>query len=303
MDPIAFEIGPLVFRWYGLLIVGGALFATWVASIEARHRGQDPDHLWDGFIWAFLGGIVGARLYHVLSSPPDSGTGPAYYFREQPFVDLNVLGQQIPFPSALAIWQGGLGIFGGILGGALVIYFYTRRHALHLPTWLDIGAIGLLLGQAIGRWGNYFNQELYGRPTTLPWGISIDAQHRLPEYADLPLSTQFHPTFFYESIWNLIAVGLLLWISRRYAERLRPGDIASLYMVAYGLGRFVVEFQRPDAWTVLGLPTAQWIGLLFVAGGVGTLWLRRRRPQDVPYLVPRRESRAARRRRERQTTR
>ncbi|MGH2544647.1 MAG: prolipoprotein diacylglyceryl transferase [Ardenticatenaceae bacterium] len=301
MDPIAFEIGPLVFRWYGLLIVGGALLAAWVASKEAEHRGQNPQHVWDAFVWALLGGIVGARLYHVLSSPAGSQTGPYYYFVEQPFTTIQVFGQSIPFPSALAIWEGGLGIYGAILGGVIVLWLYTRRHNLYLPTWLDIGAIGLVTGQVIGRWGNFFNQELYGEPTTLPWGIPIDQAHRLPEYADLPAETRFHPTFLYESLWNFLALGILLWISRRFEERLRPGDIASLYMIFYGTGRFLVEFQRPDAWRIAGLPTAQWIGIALVLLGAFLLWRRHRGPQEVPYVTRKLESRAERRRRARES--
>ncbi len=296
MDPIAFELGPLVFRWYGLLIVGGALLAAWVASRYARWRGQNPDHVWDVFVWALLGGILGARLYHVLSSPAGAQTGPRYYFVERPFTTLNVFGTEIPFPSALALWEGGLGIYGGIAGGVLVIWLYTRRHRLHFPTWLDIGAVGIVTGQAIGRWGNYFNQELYGEPTTLPWGIGIDLDHRLAQYAELPADTRFHPTFLYESLWNLLSLGLLLWLSRRFRERLYPGDIFSLYLSLYGLGRFLVEFQRPDAWRIAGLPTAQWIGLALILLGGVLIWLRHRRPNTVPFSPHRSGARAARRR-------
>jgi phosphatidylglycerol---prolipoprotein diacylglyceryl transferase len=303
MDPIAFELGPLVFRWYGILIVGGALLGAWVASRYARWRGQNPDHVWDVFVWALLGGIIGARLYHVFSSPAGARTGPYYYFVERPFTTIALFGLEIPFPSALAIWEGGLGIYGAIVGGALVVWWYTRRHGLHLPTWLDIGAIGLLLGQAIGRWGNFFNQELYGRPTTLPWGITIDPANRLPQFADLPVTARFHPTFLYESLWNLVALIVLLFVSRRFADRLRPGDIFSLYLAAYGLGRFLVEFQRPDAWTIAGLPTAQWIGLALIIGGLLSIWWRHRGPETVPYLTRRQPSRATRRRAARQRTR
>ncbi len=299
MDGIAFEIGPLVFRWYGLLIVGGALVAAWVSSLEARHRGQNPEHVWDVFVWALLGGILGARLYHVFSSPANVDTGPYYYFVERPFTTISVLGASIPFPSALAIWEGGLGIYGAILGGALVVILYARRHGLYLPTWLDIGSVGLLTGQVIGRWGNYFNQELYGEPTTLPWGIPIDVDRRLPQYADLPTDTRFHPTFLYESLWNAVALVALLWISRRYRNRLRPGDLYSLYLIAYGLGRFLVEFQRPDAWAIAGLPTAQWISIAIALLGALLIWRRHRSPVTVPYISQRGEPRASRRRRAR----
>ncbi len=284
MDPVAFSIGPLVFRWYGLLIVGGALFAAWVASKEAVWRGQDPDHVWDVFVWALLGGILGARLYHVFSNPADTQTGAYYYFVQNPLTTISLFGLELPFPRALAIWEGGLGIYGAILGGALVVWLYTRRHHLYLPTWLDIGSIGLVTGQIIGRWGNFFNQELYGKPTTLPWGISIDLDRRLAQYASLPADTRFHPAFLYESLWSAMVLGVLLWISRRYPERLRPGDIFSLYLVLYGIGRFLVEFQRPDAWRFAGLPAAQWFGMGIALLGMFLIWRRRQRPQEVPYL-------------------
>ncbi|MDQ4077938.1 MAG: prolipoprotein diacylglyceryl transferase, partial [Chloroflexota bacterium] len=235
-------------------------------------------------------------LYHVLSSPAGAQTGPYYYFVENPFTTIELAGLSIPFPRALALWEGGLGIYGAIAGGALVVWWYVRQHDLHLPTWLDIGAIGLVTGQAIGRWGNFFNQELYGEPTTLPWGISIDPSRRLAEYATLPADTRFHPTFLYESLWNIMTLGVLLWASRRYPDRLRPGDIFSLYLVFYGIGRFLVEFQRPDAWRFAGLPTAQWIGIAIVLLGAFLIWRRHQHPQEVPYITPS-ETRAERRRR------
>ncbi|WP_082381987.1 prolipoprotein diacylglyceryl transferase [Ardenticatena maritima] len=277
-DPIAFQIGPLVFRWYGLLIVIGALLGAWVASREAERRGIDPDHIWNALTLVLLAGILGARLYHVISSPAGEMAGWRYYFIEQPFIDVTILGRTIPFPSALAIWRGGLGIYGGVAAGALTVWWYARRHNLPLLDLLDVGAIGLLIGQAIGRWGNYFNQELYGNPTNLPWGIHIDLEHRLPQFADLPLSTRFHPTFLYESLWNAIGVVLLLWVSRRYADRLRRGDIFLLYLIWYPLGRFLVEFQRPDAWKILGLPTAQWIAIVSIGVAAFLLWRRHQRP-------------------------
>ncbi|MCB0077017.1 MAG: prolipoprotein diacylglyceryl transferase [Anaerolineales bacterium] len=287
MDPIAFQIGPLAFRWYGLLIVGGALLAAWVAARYAKWRGQNPEYVWDVFVWAMLGGILGARLYHVFSSPAGAGTGPRYYFLEEPWTQLALGSLQIPFPRALAIWEGGLGIFGAIVGGALVVWWYSRRHKLHLPTWLDIGAVGLILGQAIGRWGNFFNQELYGEPTTLPWGITIDVIHRLPQYVDLPVDQKFHPAFLYESLWALGSLLVLLWVSRRFKAWLFPGDIFCLYLILYGIGRFLVEFQRPDAWTIGGLPTAQWIGIGVVVLALFLIWWRHRQPNEVPFIMGR----------------
>jgi phosphatidylglycerol:prolipoprotein diacylglycerol transferase len=284
------------------MIVGGALVAAWLAAREANYRGQNPEHVWDMLVYALLGGIFGGRLYHVLSSPAGSRTGPYYYFVENPWTQINLLGLEIPFPRALAIWEGGLGIYGAILVGVLVVWLYTRYHKLHFLTWLDLGAIGLITGQVIGRWGNFFNQELYGEPTTLPWGIPIEASRRLAQYAELPADTLFHPTFLYESLWNLIALGILLWLSRRYADRLCPGNIFALYMIFYGVGRFLVEFQRPDAWTLGPLATAQWIGIIFVVVGAALFWLQRQGEPTYPYLK-RKISRAERRRREREELR
>lgn len=277
-DPIAFEIGPLVFRWYGLLVAGGAVLGAWLAAREAERRGIDPDHIWNLLTVALIVGILGARLYHVVSNPVGQEASWRYYLVEQPFISVYLLGREFPFPHALAIWRGGLGIYGGVAGGTLAVWAYARYYKLDLTAMLDVGAPGLLLGQAIGRWGNFFNQELYGRPTTLPWGIPIEAQNRLPQFANLPPSARFHPTFLYESLWSFAGVLLLLWISRRYADRLRSGDVALLYLIWYPLGRFLVEIQRPDAWQIAGLPTAQWIAIVSIPVAVGLLWWRHREP-------------------------
>ncbi|HBY93666.1 MAG: prolipoprotein diacylglyceryl transferase [Ardenticatenaceae bacterium] len=299
MNPIAIQIGPIALRWYGLLIVTGALVGAWISAGEARRRGKNPDHVWDMLVFGLLAGILGGRLYHVISSPAGTNLGWHYYFVEHPFTMIHLGSLAIPFPSALAIWEGGLGIYGGILGGALAVWIYTRRHHLNLLRWLDIGAYGLIAGQAIGRWGNFFNQELYGNPTTLPWGIPIDAAHRLPQFANLPLDTRFHPTFLYESLWDFFALAVMLWIGRRFTHRLRNGDIALLYLILYPLGRFLVEFQRPDAWTILGFPTAQWIALILIVAASLTLWWRHREPippdersyPDLPTEVPKGKAR------------
>jgi phosphatidylglycerol:prolipoprotein diacylglycerol transferase len=268
-DPILFELGPLVIRWYGVLIVGGALLGTWLAAKEAPRRGQNPDHVWNIMMFGLLGGVLGGRLYHVVSTPAGAGqSGISYYFGTNPWTEISLLGQSIPFPRALAIWEGGLGIYGGVLGGVIVVWLYTRRHKLPFTTFLDLGAMALLLGQAIGRWGNYFNQELYGQPTTLPWGIPIDMQHRLAEYQNLPLETRFHPAFLYESLLNLGVVAILLYVHRRHTNTIRSGDIAAGYLIGYGAVRFIVEFFRPDAWRMGALPTAQWIGIALVITGV-----------------------------------
>jgi phosphatidylglycerol:prolipoprotein diacylglycerol transferase len=168
--------------------------------------------------------------------------------------------------------QGGLGIYGAVLGGMIAIYLYARYAKLNFATLLDLGAPALALGQAIGRWGNFFNQELYGYPTDLPWGIPIDAAHRLPMFADLtqyPVeTTRFHPTFLYESLAMLAVAGILLFAARRWKNE-KPGDLILLWGLLYGLVRTLTEIQRPDAWTISGIATAQLIGIsLIVICGV-----------------------------------
>jgi phosphatidylglycerol---prolipoprotein diacylglyceryl transferase len=281
IDPILFSFGPFSIRWYGLLIVAGALLATYVASLEAQRRKEDPEHAWNVLIWCLILGILGARLYHVLSSPAGSSRGFAYYFIEHPFTTLNLFGAAIPFPSALLIWEGGIGIYGALIGGIVAVWIYTYRHQLNLWRWLDILAPGMLLAQAIGRWGNYFNQELYGPSTNLPWGILItNANQRIAPYNDLttyPLATTlFQPLFLYESVWNLVGFGLIMWLGRKYYSKLLDGDILSLYLIWYSLGRLLIEALRPDAWTVLGIPVAQIVSVVMILIGVGLMFYRRR---------------------------
>lgn len=249
---IAFRIGPIAIGWYGIIIVASAVMAALLAEHEARRRGDDPEHIWNAFLWCVILGMIGARLYHVISSLD--------YYLQNPLQILNTR-------------AGGLGIYGALAGGALALWLYTRRHHLQFGHWADIAVPGLFLAQAIARWGNYLNQELYGYPTTLPWGIAIDAAHRIPPFNDLtkyPLQTRFHPTFLYESIGNLVNLALVMYISHRYADRLRDGDLILLYGVLYPLLRFFVEFQRPDAWRIAGIATAQWvaIGSIILCGGL-----------------------------------
>jgi phosphatidylglycerol:prolipoprotein diacylglycerol transferase len=283
-DPILFQLGPFVIRWYGLLIVSGAIAAAYVAAVEAQRKREDPDHAWNLLIWCLIFGIIGARIYHVLSSPAGASRGFNYYFIEQPFTTITIFGVAVPFPTALMIWEGGIGIYGALIGGILAIIVYARRENLNAWRWIDNIAPGMLLAQAIGRWGNYFNQELYGPPTDLPWGITItNANQRIPPYNDLtayPLETTlFHPVFLYESLWNLIGFGLLMWIGRKYSHKLLDGDMLSLYLIWYPIGRILVESLRPDAWTLSGIPTAQIVSVVLILIGVGLMIYRRRRPE------------------------
>lgn len=258
-DPIAFQIGPIRIYWYGILLTAGAIIAAYVASREAKRRGEDPEHAWNGLLLCLVFGIIGARLYHIISSPTGSPIGWDYYRRN---------------PLAIfAIWQGGLGIYGAVIGGVLGLYIYTRYNRLNFWRWADIGAPGLILAQAIGRWGNYFNQELYGYPTDLPWGIYIAPEHRLP---GLEAYERFHPTFFYESLWNLLVFIALMYVPRRYGDRLLDGDILCLYAILYPLGRFFIEMQRPDAWMIGRIAAAQIVAILAIVASVGLMLYRRR---------------------------
>lgn len=236
----------LQIRYYGIIIVLAMLVAAWVAARLARREGDDPEHVWGALTWAIIPAIIGARLWFVLFPPAalvEQGMDTAWFL--QNFTNL----QNGP----LAIWSGGLGIFGAVLGGLLGAYIYLRRNRLSIGHWLDIAGVVLPLGQAIGRWANYVNQELYGTPTSLPWGITIDSAHRVDPYRsliDYPLETKFHPLFLYESLWNLIAFVVLLNVfQRRLRYRLRQGDIFLLYVMQYSVIRFLLEFVRVEiAW-------------------------------------------------------
>ena len=173
----------------------------------------------------------------------------------------------------------GFGLWGAIAGGIVAILIYTRRNKLNTNAWLDIAALAALLGQTIGRWGNFFNQELYGTVTNLPWGITItNVNQRLSPYNDLtqyPLDTTFHPVFLYESVWTLLGFFLALWIFRNCKFLLRDGNLFALYLIWYGLGRFAIEALRPDAWTIAGVAVAQMVSV--VAIGLGSWLLYRQR--------------------------
>jgi phosphatidylglycerol:prolipoprotein diacylglycerol transferase len=266
MDPVAFRLGPLQVHWYGILIVSGAVLAAFIAARLARRAGENPDHVWNMLTVVLLLGILGARLYHVFSRPSGGFIGWDYY-REHPI-------------EIIAFWNGGfrgLGIYGGFIGGVIGLFLYTYLNKLRFFRWADLAAPGLLLAQAIGRWGNFVNQELYGPPTSLPWGIPIDCQHRFGDYlcpplGTMPADTRFHPTFLYESLWNLLGFGLLLTLALRFDKRLREGDLLAGYLIWYPLGRFWIElFFRPDAWVWGALPTASIISLIAILLGVSGL--------------------------------
>lgn len=237
---------------------------TWLE--DAPWRIWDPGHTWNGLIWVLVLAVIGARIYHILTPSPSMAAigieSPLDYLRN---------------PLAMIdIRQGGLGIYGGLAGGLAGLLIYTRRARIPLWGWSDLGIVGVALGQAIGRWANFFNQELYGRPTDVPWAVFIDPEHRLPEYADF---STFHPAFLYESLWNLLAFLVLYTLARRYRQRLFTGDLTALYLIFYGTGRILLELVRLDSRTVvigdldLGLPVATLVSLvLALLMAVWILW-------------------------------
>jgi phosphatidylglycerol:prolipoprotein diacylglycerol transferase len=237
IDPIIFSFElfniQIALRWYGVLVMAGVIAGAWFAEKEIRRRGENGESIWDAMIWVLPIGILGARLWYVINSL----LGGSTYYLEAPI-------------KVLYIWEGGLHFFGGLLLGALALYLFLKRNGMDPWLFLDAIAPATLLGQALARPANFINQELYGQPTELPWGIPIEALHRLPQYADLNLfpvvSTRFHPTFAYEMILNVLIVLFLWWISRRYEEDLKPGAVFSAWLLLAGLSRTFIEFFRPD---------------------------------------------------------
>ncbi len=218
----------------------GVLAAIWISIKETVHRGLDSEHIWDMVPWLLVSGIIGARLWHVLTPSESMGVGADYYF-SHPIEIFNIR-------------QGGLGIPGAVIGGFIALLVYSKKKGLDFFTWTDIIAPGLALAQAIGRWGNFFNQELYGPPSNLPWAIFIDPAHRLRGYEEF---SHFHPMFLYESLWNMCNFFLLIYISRKLKSKLISGDIFSIYLVVYPIGRFLLEFIRLDASYVGGVNANQ----------------------------------------------
>jgi len=222
---------------------------------DASWRQWNPDNVWSGLAWCLVLGVIGARLYHVLTPSPSMAS-----------VGINSVADYLRSPMQLLnVRSGGLGIFGAIIGGGLGIFLYSLRNRLKAVEWTDIAVVGLALGQSIGRWGNFINQELYGKPSSLPWAVHIDPLYRLNEYVEFE---RFHPTFLYESLWNFAAFLILLRLARRYRKSLRSGDLLALYLVFYSVGRIVMELFRLDSRTVslagvnTGLPVATLISII-----------------------------------------
>jgi phosphatidylglycerol:prolipoprotein diacylglycerol transferase len=270
-SPILFQLGPLALHWYGIAYVLGLVAAYWIMVRQARRFGENPAILGNGLIVVAVAALVGGRLYHV--------------------VDQWQLYQDDLLKIVLPPYSG-LGIFGGFLTGAVAFLVLARYHRISAWRWGDIVAPGIFLMQAAGRMGNFFNQELYGPPTTLPWGIAIDCAHRVIEYpcSTFPLATtHFHPLFLYEALSGLLAATFLVWLSSRPRPWLRVGDSVGILLIWLGGVRFLLEFLRIGNWRLADIPTAQIFGAGFVLVGIAILALRRR--QDAPRLgQPSRES-------------
>ncbi len=247
MNP-GIEIGPLTIRFYGMILMFGALMAAVMTAWLAKRRNINPEIVWDALLWVLLGGIIGARLWHVLlPSTADLVLDVQTGQMANPYF----VGGRIHLLDILTVWKGGLGIPGALLGGILAMALYCRVHKLSTLLWLDLAMPGVALAQAIGRWGNYVNGELCGNPTDLPWGITRCYGTGYPE------GTTFHPLFLYESLWNLAVMAILLVVGEKAKKWLYEGDVFLLYLVLYPLGRFVLEFLRMDIAVVNGLNANQ----------------------------------------------
>lgn len=251
-------VGPLQLsvRWYGLLIAGAMALGLWLASRDAARRGESPDELLKAGEFALVGGLVGARLYYVLFNLD--------YYETQPWWRM------------FAVWEGGLAIHGGLIGGLVAGGAYVFRRGLPLLTYLDIIAPYLALGQAIGRWGNFFNEEAFGRPTDVPWKLFISEPHRPPQYFDTPY---FHPTFLYESLWDGGVFLVLVLALRRRLER-APGALFLAYLALYSAGRFWIEGLRLDSLMLGPFRAAQIVSIAaLILAAIGVPLLLRRRPE------------------------
>jgi prolipoprotein diacylglyceryl transferase len=248
------HLGPIPLRGYAFCIIVGVFIAVWYGNKRWIARGGTAGTVADIAVWAVPFGLIGGRLYHVI-------TDYELYFTDgKDWVD------------AFKVWQGGLGIWGAIAMGALGAWIGCRRRGIALPAYADAIAPGIAFAQAVGRWGNWFNQELYGRPTTLPWGLKIDVDHRPDATPDL---ATYHPTFLYESLWCVGVALLVIWADRRF--KLGHGRAFALYVAAYTVGRFWIEHMRVDyAHHILGMRLNDWTAILVFAAAVAYLVVSQR---------------------------
>jgi len=256
-DSVALQLGPFSLYWYGIAYAVGLAGAYWAMTRQARTFGQDARVIGNGLIVIAVAALIGGRLYHVIDQWQLYASDPL----------------KIILPP-----YSGLGIFGGFITGGIAFLYLVRRWRLSAWQWADIVATGIFVMQAAGRVGNFFNQELYGPPTNLPWGIAIDCAHRVVEYpcTTFPVATtHFHPLFLYESLSGLLGAAVLLWLASKPRPWLRVGDLAAIMFIWIGGVRFLVEFLRINNWRLGEIPTAQLFGAAFVLLGIGILLLRR----------------------------
>lgn len=252
-DPTAISVGPFTVQWYALFIMTGAMLGAFLAGKLATFRGLRGDAIFDVAVVAIISGVIGARLYFVMLEWEYFGQNPLQIFN-------------LP--------RGGLSIHGAIIFGAAAVIIMAWRLKDPILSWLDVVAPAVALGQAVGRWGNYANQEAFGTPTDYPWGIEISPENRPAEYAEF---THFHPTFFYESVLNLLNAALLTYLIVRFSGRswMRAGDILAVYLISYGVIRWPLEWIRTDSLYIGPLPAAYWLSGALILGGFVLLILNR----------------------------
>lgn len=256
IDPVAIQLGPISIRWYAIFIVSGLLLAVYLAMKEAPCRKIIPDDILDFILIAFPLAIIGARIYYVIFDWS--------YYASQPFSEV------------FAIWNGGLAIYGGLITGAIVLFVFSYYRAINPLDFLDVAAPGVMIAQAIGRWGNFINQEAYGKivdnlnylPSFIKNQMYIDGSYRVP-------------TFLYESLWNLL--GFIIIMALRHRPRfLKQGEIAFFYLIWYGCGRFVIEGMRTDSLMLFGIRVSQWLSAILIVIGIALI-IWRRKQKDIPY--------------------
>jgi phosphatidylglycerol:prolipoprotein diacylglycerol transferase len=279
IDPIAFTIpigDGFPIYWYGIIVtVGIAIGVIWGAR-EIAKRHQNVDEYFNGLIVVIFSGYFFARLTYVILEAL-GGRGDQF----QSFMDV------------INIRSGGINILGGFIGAAVVGWLYTRWRRLNFWHYADVAGPAILIAQGIGRWGNFINQELYGPPTTLPWGILIDAPYRLAQFADMaqfPPETRFHPTFLYESIWLILGFFVLAALNSRFRDRWQPGTLFGLFLVWWGAGRAFLEFFRPDQPTI-GNSAITYSFLMAIGLALIGLWVVLSRNERAPQIFGRRRQR------------
>jgi phosphatidylglycerol---prolipoprotein diacylglyceryl transferase len=276
-SPIAIQLGPLPVYWYGICYALGLLAAYQVMVRQARRRGLDAEIVINGLIVVAVAALIGGRLYHVIDQWA--------LYKDDPITILLPIRRASDGGYMFAGFSG-LGVYGGLLTGTITAAVYIRWKAQSFWRWADVVAPALFAMQAVGRWGNFFNQELYGPQTTLPWGIAIQCKDRVAAYAcpsgsdpGATLGQHFHPLFLYESLSAVVGLVFLLWLGRRFTARLRTGDLLLVFFVWYSITRFLLEFLRAGYnWTLGGIPTAQIVaGITIVLAG-SILVIRHARP-------------------------